>query len=131
VLKNRALTVIAASVALLVVSEMGLAHHGVADIDVTKSVTIKGTVTDFQFVNPHVEIYVDVKDDKGNVTNWQVESVSPNGLSRRGWSAHSFKAGDQITVTGSPAKDGSHMLRLNEVIFPNGEKWSSGDDNRY
>ena len=127
--KLHVLLVLAAGV--IAISGPTFAHHGVADLDMTKTVTIKGEVTDFQFTNPHVLIYMKVKDDRGNIKKWTVEVVSPNSLSRRGWTKDSFKPGDQITVTGNPKKNSSQALRLNSAILPNGQELSTGDDNRY
>jgi len=130
-MKNRLYILLIAAAGVITISGPMFAHHGVADLDMTKTVTIKGEVTDFQFTNPHVLIYMNVKDDKGNIKKWTVEVVSPNSLSRRGWTKDSFKPGDQITVTGNPKKNSSQALRLNSAILPNGQELSTGDDNRY
>lgn len=98
--QSELLSFTAVSVGLLMVSGPMLAHHGTAAYDTTKSVTVQGTVTEFQFVNPHVEIYFDVKGDKGNVEKWQAEATSPNHLARAGWTKNTLKPGDQITATG-------------------------------
>jgi Family of unknown function (DUF6152) len=107
---------------LLMVSVPLLAHHGEAAYDTAKSVTVKGTVTDFQFVNPHVEIFINVKDANGNVVKWQGELTSPNMLSRRGWTGTILKAGDTITLVGYRAKNGSPSLRLQRVVAGNGKE---------
>src|SRR5438270_9359828 len=75
------------------------AHHGAAEYDNTKSISLQGTVTEVKYVNPHVLILFTVKDDKGQPVEWTAESQSPNLLSRRGWSRSTLKPGDQITVT--------------------------------
>ena len=83
------------------------AHHGTAAYDTTQATTVKGTVTDFQFINPHTLILLDVKDDKGAVEHWQVDAQSPeSALTRDGWSKSMLKAGDQISITGYRAKNG-------------------------
>jgi Family of unknown function (DUF6152) len=99
-----------------------VAHHGTANYDMTKVVTVKGTVADFQFINPHVEIFIDVKDDKGNVQKWQAETNSPNLLHRAGWTKDSVKRGDVITVSGNRAKDGSNVMRLDKVVLSDGKE---------
>jgi DNA/RNA endonuclease YhcR with UshA esterase domain len=79
-----------------------LAHHSFsAEYDRSKPITVKGTVTKVEWMNPHARFYVDVKDDSGAVTNWEFELGSPNGLMREGWSRNSLKEGDVVTVSGS------------------------------
>ena len=82
------------------------AHHGNSAYDETRTITITGTATEFDFVNPHTQIYMDVKDDKGQVAHWSVECNSPGIMRRSGWSRNSIKPGDQISVTLNPAKTG-------------------------
>ena len=122
--------VLAAAAILLVIPFSMLAHHGLASYDTTKSVTIKGTVTEFAFINPHSAIHLDVKDDKGNVEKWLVEADSPNNLARAHWNKESIKPGDEISIVGNRAKDGSRVLRLQKVVFSNGRelKPREGDD---
>ena len=100
------------------------AHHGVAAYDMTKLITVKGTVTDFQFINPHVEMYfnVDVKGDKGKVEKWIAEANSPNVLVRAGWNKNIVKPGDQITAVGYRAKNGSTTMRLHQIVLPSGQE---------
>jgi len=109
-------------VLFLLVSVAASAHHGASPYDSSKLTTIKGTVTDFQFINPHVEIWVDVTDDKGQVENWMGEANSPNVLSRHGWSRDIIKKGDPITVIGNRGKNGSKTLRLQKVVLSNGQE---------
>jgi hypothetical protein len=115
------LLALALSVGFLTISTPMFAHHGTSPYDTTKLTTVKGTVSDFQFINPHVEIYVDVKNDKGKVEKWVGEANSPNVLSRHGWNRNIIKPGDQITVIGNRAKNGSNMLRLQKVVLSNGQ----------
>src|SRR5579864_543148 len=104
-----------------------LAHHSfAAEYDRSKSVTLKGAVTKVEWMNPHARFYVDVKDDKGAVTNWEFELGSPNGLMRSGWTRNSLKQGDVVTVAGSLAKDGSHLANASSVTLDNGKKVLSG-----
>jgi outer membrane usher protein FimD/PapC len=80
--------------------------------------------------NPHARFYIDVKDESGNVTNWNLELASPNGLMRQGWTRHSLNVGDLVTVTGSQAKDASKMANARTVTLADGRKvfaGSSGD----
>lgn len=100
-----------------------LAHHSfAAEYDVKKPVTLKGTVTSLEWTNPHARIYIDVKDESGKVSNWNLELASPNVLVRQGWSRHTLKVGDQITVEGSQAKDGSQMANARTVTLSDGKK---------
>ena len=109
-------------IGLLVVSLPTLAHHGTAAYETAKLTTVKGMATEFKFINPHVEITVEVKDDKGKVEKWLGEANSPNVLSRHGWSKEIIKPGDEITVIGYRAKNGSYTLRLQKVVLSNGQE---------
>ncbi len=122
-MKNRTLALFLGFAVLLIASSIpALAHHGATPYDSTKLSTLKGTVSDFQFVNPHVELAVDVKNDKGKIETWIGEANSPNVLSRHGWSKDIIKKGDQITVIGNQGKNGSKTLRLQKVILSNGQE---------
>lgn len=121
-MKNWILALFAGVAVLLMVSTPAFAHHGTSPYDTTKLVTLKGTVTDFQFINPHVEISVDVTDEKGKVETWLGEANSPNVLSRHGWDRNIIKKGDQITVIGNRGKNGSKTLRLQKVVLSSGQE---------
>jgi hypothetical protein len=111
--------------AVLTLSISAFAHHGIAEYDTSKTTTLKGTVTAFEFANPHAMIDLEVKTDTG-VEKWQVESNSPNLLSRAGWTRNTLKPGDQITVIGQAAKNGSKLLRLQKIVFANGQELTPG-----
>ena len=96
------------------------AHHGNASYDTDNRVTIKGTVTEFAWTNPHVQIYLDVKDDKGKIVHWSVETYSPGKLVRAGWTKDSVKAGDQVSITLIPAKSGAPVGFLHKLVLPDG-----------
>jgi Family of unknown function (DUF6152) len=98
------------------------AHHGASVYDSTKLTTMKGTVTDFQFMNPHTEILFDVPGANGKVEKWTGEAPSLTTMSRIGWNKTVFKPGDQVTFVGNLAKSGSHIMRLRKVVFPNGKE---------
>ena len=103
------------------------AHHSFeAEYDANKPLKVTGTVTKLEWTNPHARFYVDVKDDKGNVTNWNFELGSPNVLIRQGWTRHALKVGDQVTVEGYLAKDGSNLANARRVILPDGRKVFAG-----
>jgi hypothetical protein len=116
---------------LLIAPQTVSAHHGLAAYDMSKAVTIKGSVTEFLFANPHSAIYLDVKGDNGNVEKWMVEADSPNNLARAGWTRNSIKPGDQIAVVGNRAKDGSKLLRLQKVIFADGRELKPREGDEY
>jgi hypothetical protein len=100
-----------------------LAHHGEANYDTDKATTVKGIVTNFQFINPHVQIFLDVKNDKGEIEKWVGEARSPAMLVRiGGWDKNTIKVGDVIMVTGHRAKNGSTVLRLLSLTLPNGRE---------
>jgi DNA/RNA endonuclease YhcR with UshA esterase domain len=105
---------------LLASAAVALGHHGVATYDTSKKVTVKGVVTSFSFINPHAEIYLDAKDDKGNVQHWIGELTTPNMLTRRGWNKDTLKPGDQITMIGNQSKDGSPGMRVQNVTTSDG-----------
>jgi hypothetical protein len=119
-----------ATVCFLLVSVPIFAHHGAASYDISKMTTLKGTVTSIQWMNPHAEIDMEVNDATGKAQKYIVESVSPLGLSRVGWTQNSIKPGDQITVSGNLSKNNTHFLRLKKIVFPTGKELSinSGED---
>jgi hypothetical protein len=119
-----------AAVVFLLVSVPIFAHHGAASYDLSKSTTLKVTITSIQWINPHATIDIEVNDTTGKAQKYIVESVSPLGLSRRGWTKDSLKPGDQITVTGNLSQNGTHILRLKKIVFPTGKEFTidSGED---
>jgi len=104
-----------------------LAHHSfAAEYDNKKPIELTGTVTKVEWMNPHARFYLDVKDDKGTVTNWEFELGSPNGLMRQGWTRNSMKLGDSVSVSGSLAKDGSNLANARTVKLSDGRKLFAG-----
>ena len=103
------------------------AHHSVnAEFNLQAPVTLKGVVTKLDWMNPHSWIYVDAKDDNGNVTKWQCETGAPVELVRRGWRKDSLKEGQEVTITGFRAKDGTNTCTARGVLLPNGTQVFSG-----
>jgi hypothetical protein len=109
--------------ALLVPAVPVLAHHSFgAEYDAQKPVKLTGKVTKFEWTNPHARFYIDVTDENGKVTNWNLELASPNVLGRQGWTRHSLNEGDTVTVEGARAKDGATMANAGTVTLANGKK---------
>ena len=99
------------------------AHHGGTSLyDVSKQITVDATVTEFVWTNPHVEIGLDAKDDKGNVKHWLLEASSPPVMVSRGWNRKSLQTGDAIKVTFNPAQKGGSVGRLIKLTKANGEE---------
>jgi tRNA(Ile2) C34 agmatinyltransferase TiaS len=98
------------------------AHHGASAYDNSTMTTLKGTVTDFQFIQPHPLIFLDVKDASGNVQKWFVEMTAPNHLVHYGWNGHKLHPGDEITVVGHLAKNGNKTLNLSKIYAANGQE---------
>ena len=121
-MKNWSSAFIAGFTLLLIIPGPVFAHHGTSAYDTTKLTTVKGTVTDFQFNNPHVIISVESKDDKGKVEVWISEANSPNVLTRHGWNRDIMKKGDQITIIGNRPKNGAKTMRLQKVILSDGQE---------
>lgn len=108
--------VVVVGVALLLAGRAVVAHHAFsAEFDADKPVKLTGAVTKLEWTNPHAWIYVDVKAPDGTVANWGVELNSPNGLMRLGWTRFTLKPGDEVTVEGSRAKNGSNNANAQAI----------------
>lgn len=122
------LMVLAVIGVLLLLSPGGpaYAHHGfVSWFDMSHTTTVKGTVTGFDWTNPHAYIYFDVKNEKGVVEKWTAELGAVAMLTRAGWKKDSLKPGDEITATGNPAKDGKPIMHLEKIVLANGQELAS------
>ena len=107
--------------AVLIFGGSTFAHHGTAACDTKNIVTVKGTMTEFRFINPHVQLFFDVKNDKGEVEKWQAELTAPNKLARAGWDKHTLNPGDSITASGYVSKGDGHTMWINKLIGPDGQ----------
>jgi uncharacterized protein DUF6152 len=115
-------TLLLVASALLAISAPALAHHGASAYDNSTLTTLSGTITDFQFIQPHPLIFLDVKDANGTVTKWYVEMTAPNHLVHYGWNGHKLHAGQTIKVTGHVAKNGTKVLNLRQIFDADGKE---------
>jgi hypothetical protein len=110
------------------------AHHSfAAEFDINKPVTLQGTVTKVEWVNPHVYVFVDVKDTSGKVTPWSLSSLGPAAARRAGVTRANFGQGQTVTITGYHAKDGSNFAFMRKMTFADGhsvELWLGDDEAR-
>jgi hypothetical protein len=117
------LAAIGLAVAWLLAAAPVRAHHSfAAEFDANQPVTIKGTVTGMDWVNPHSWIHIEVKNPDGTVTEWMIEGGTPNTLFRRGFTKDSLKAGTQIVVDGYRAKNGKNRANGRDLILPDGKR---------
>jgi hypothetical protein len=102
------------------------AHHGGSDYDVQHPVALKGTVREFDWNNPHCQIFFDVKDDNGKVVSWAIETYAPAVMKRAGWSRETLHAGDEVTLTVVPSKKGNPVGMVRKVVLPSGKELTGG-----
>jgi uncharacterized protein DUF6152 len=105
-MKTRVLSFIALGLGFVVISIPVFAHHGRAAYDFKKTITLTGTITAFEWTNPHCLIYIDVKTGGGEIQHWTLEMSPPSTMSRRGWNQNTLRRGDQVTTQTHPAKNG-------------------------
>ena len=125
-MRNRSIGICAAAFGLLMIAAPSFAHHGIAAYQADKQVTVAGRVTAFDFANPHTLIYLEVKRSDGTIAKWQGELTSPNNLARVGWTKHSLEPGEQITISGFPAKNGASSMWIRKIVKSNGTELPVG-----
>ena len=118
---SRALRLSLATAACLAFAAPALAHHSFAMFDMSQEKSISGTVSDFQWTNPHSWIWLDVPTASGGSEQWGIEGMSPNFLERRGWSKRTLKIGDKVTVVVHPVKNGGKGGSFVRVTLPDGK----------
>ncbi len=122
----RLTTLVTAAAAVAAGAVVAMAHHSFTMFDQTRQVTLSGTVTEFQWTNPHAFIELDVTDEKGAVKHWSVEMGSPSILMQGGWKFKDIKAGDKVTVKLNPLRDGRTGGLLLQVTLPDGRMLGNG-----
>ncbi|MEO8260313.1 MAG: DUF6152 family protein [Acidobacteriota bacterium] len=122
-IKGHRTAVLCTAVLLGLVGRPALAHHGTANVyDNSKPVVMKGTITKFEWTNPHNQIFFDVTDDAGKVTHWIAATEPPQVMLERGWTRKSMKPGDQVTAYVFVAKNGAPVGNLQKLVFPDGKE---------
>ncbi len=125
-MKNNYSIFATAALGSLIFSIATFAHHGSSVYDKKNPVTLKGTVTDFVWANPHVQTYFDVQHDSGKVVHWSCEAPGPGRMGRAGWTRNSVKSGDQVTLVVWPSRTGAPVGFLVKLVLPDGETLSTG-----
>jgi hypothetical protein len=126
-MKIRSMFVLAAGFGVLAAAVPVSGHHSfAAEFDSTRPLTVTGVVQKLEWTNPHARLYVDAKDDKGNVVHWDFELGPPNGLMRRGWNRNSLKQGHIVTIEGFHSKTQPHIANARSVKLPDGRNVFAG-----
>ena len=121
-MKNKVLIALSVVAGLFLVSGLIFAHHSDSMYSEEGYVSLTGTVSQFEFVNPHVLIHLDVKDDKGNVVTWTTLGGPPNRMNKgAGWTSKTFQQGEEFTVIGFPFKDGRPGMLFQKIMRGSGE----------
>ena len=113
-MRLRSTAVSAIAIVIVIGSAPTLAHHGFAAYT-NETRTVQATITNFRFVNPHVQLYFDVENETGEFEHWQAELTAPNKLSRGGWTKNTLKPGDEVQITGQVARNGGRSIRIREL----------------
>jgi hypothetical protein len=121
-LKGNFLLILALGIGGSIFTPPLFAHHGYVAYDTDKKVTLKGTVTQWHWSNPHCLLQLDVTDESGQVVHWIAETENPSSMTRMGWTDKSLKPGEQITLTALPVKNGRPVGRIIEVVTSSGER---------
>ena len=123
-MKNKRPVVLAVAACLLMVAGPVVAHHSPSLYDKEHPITLTGTVTEFRFISPHVQIHFEVKDENGNLVKWIAHTSPPSKMYRRGWTRNTLKPGDQITVIGGSDREGRKNMRMLKLVGPGGLEYT-------
>src|SRR5260370_39105562 len=126
-MRSKAMVAFALAVGCVTFSAPLLAHHGTAAFETAKKLTLKGTVTEWLWSNPHCLLQLDVKGNDGKVGHWVGETQNPVTMTNMGWSKAAIRAGDEVTVTLFQVKNGLPLGRVVTVVLPNGRVLDSND----
>ena len=128
-MRIRAISGLAVAVALLSLAMPLFAHHGTASFDTGKTLSLKATVTEWDWSNPHCLLQFDVKNENGQSVHWIAETQNPANMVYAGWGKASFKSGDEVTVILMPTKNGLPYGRIKQVVLANGKTLNAGTAN--
>ena len=128
-MRSHVASLVLASGLMLGSSTLSAHHSFAAEYDAKQPITLKGKVTKVDWVNPHSWVHIDVTDQDGKVTNWNCETAPPNTLYRMGWRRDSLKEGDEVTIDGFRAKDGTATMTARSVMLASGRKVLAGPNN--
>ena len=120
-MNGKILTSFALAAGWLMWATLLFAHHSNSLYDRDHQAELKGEVADFQWINPHIRLLFTVRDSHGSVTHWTSEGPSPSQMTENGWKKGTLKPGDQVSIVGNLARDGSPTMRLRWVTLPNGK----------
>lgn len=121
-MKRRTLAITAFSCLTLLAAISVSAHHSMSGYDRSRTTTLRATIADFSWANPHVQVFFDVNQGSGGVEKWMAEMPSPSRLEKNGWSKETLRPGDQVTIVGNSAKDGGLTMRLQKIVFSDGRE---------
>jgi len=122
-------TFVLAGIALAAIARPGLGHHAFSAVfDPAQPVSLEGTVTSIEWMNPHTWFYIDVREESGEMQSWGFEMGSPNTLARRGWQRDSLKVGEEVIVIGWRARDGTLRAAVSSVTLSNGQQLFGAQD---
>lgn len=122
-MRNRLISALLTTAVVVAASVSLMAHHGAASFDTEKELTLKGTVTEWLWANPHCFLRIDVKDESGTVRNWNLELGNPTDISTQGYRRNTFKVGDMVTVVTQPVKNGTPVGRVRSMTLADGRKF--------
>lgn len=132
-MRFRAIGSLSVALGMLLAPAAVSTHHSFsAEYDISKPIKLQGLVTKVEWMNPHTFFFINVKDESGKVTNWALEMGAPSALQKQGWTRNTLQVGDEVTVEGSLARNGSKLANAN-AVYKSGKKLgaasSSGQSN--